>query len=124
MSTHDTVQEVSGVRVLVCAEAGAPLAGAADANDFISAAWAGEAAMVAIPVARLGPDFLHLSSRVAGEVIQKFVNYRMRVVIVGDIGAWTKRSGPLRDFVAESNRGQAVWFVADLAALAARTSDR
>jgi len=52
--------------------------------------------------------------------MQKFVNYRLRLVIVGDIAAYTAGSTALRDLVTESNRGKQIWFVPDLDALAAR----
>ena len=79
---------------------------------------------MAIPLARLGPDFLRLSSGVAGEVLQKLVNYRRQVAVVGDVSQPAAGSAPLRDFIGESNRGRSVWFVDDLAALEARLSER
>jgi hypothetical protein len=48
------------------------------------------------------------------------VNYGLRLAVVGDISELLERSGALRDFVRESNRGRQVWFVADEAELAAR----
>ena len=73
-----------------------------------------------IPVERLDPAFFDLSSLVAGEFLQKIVNYRLRIAIVGDIARFTESSGALRDFVWESNRGTQVWFVDDEAALEGR----
>ncbi|MDA4835826.1 DUF4180 domain-containing protein, partial [Enterobacter hormaechei] len=55
--------------------------------------------------------------RIAGEVIQKFVNYQIRLAILGDISAWADTSKPLRDFVYETNRGRSLWFIRDLAEL-------
>jgi hypothetical protein len=57
---------------------------------------------------------------VAGEVVQKFVNYRLRLAIVGDLTTHLAVSAALRDFVRESNRGRQLWFVADDAELDAR----
>ena len=42
---------------------------------------------------------------------------RIQVAVVGDTTAAQAASGPLRDFVLESNRGRTVWFVDDLDAL-------
>ena len=70
-----------------------------------------------IPVSRLGPGFLTLSTRIAGEVIQKFVTYGFQVAFVGDVSAAVAASNALRDFVCESNRGRHVWFVNDFDAL-------
>jgi hypothetical protein len=40
--------------------------------------------------------------------------------VVGDVSAHLAQSDALRDFVIESNRGEHVWFVRDLAELEAR----
>ncbi|KRE12317.1 alpha/beta hydrolase [Bosea sp. Root483D1] len=116
----DMIRELHGTNVLICAEDGPLLASERDANDFLGAAWGVEATMVAIPVARIDPAFFQLATRLAGDVAQKFVNYRVRLAIVGDIAAHCAQSKALRDFVYESNRGQALWFVEDIAALDAR----
>lgn len=113
----DQLLEIAGRRVLLFAEHGPPLAHERDAGDFISAAWEAKADWVAIPTTRLTPDFWRLSTRLAGEVIQKFVNYRAGLAVVGDISAEVAASGALRDFVYESNKGRSVWFVADTAEL-------
>ncbi|MGC4889810.1 DUF4180 domain-containing protein [Micromonospora sp. DT227] len=115
----DELSERAGVTVLVCDPAGPPIVTEADALELIGAAFAG-ATVVAVPAARLDPSFFTLGTRFAGEVMQKFVNYRLRLVVVGDISAYLAGSGALRALVAESNRHDQVWFVPDLAALDAR----
>jgi hypothetical protein len=89
--------------------------------DAIEAMYSAEADWIAIPVARLDPAFFDLSSGVAGEFVQKFVNYGRRLAVVGDIAA---DSQALRDFVRECNRGRQVWFVADADELAQRLADQ
>ena len=116
----DSVEEIQGIRVLVCATDGETLAGEGDVNSFLGKAWEQEAALVAIPVTRLADDFFRLRTRLAGAVAQKFVNYRMRLAVIGDISAWIAESDALRDFVREANRGQDIWFAADLAELRSR----
>ena len=116
----DQVHEIGGVRVLEIAPDGPPLSRAGDVSDFISAAWEHQASLVAIPVQRLAEDFFRLRTGLAGEAIQKFVNYRIRLAVVGDISGFIQQSTALRDFINESNRGQHVWFVSDLAELHAR----
>lgn len=54
------------------------------------------------------PDFFDLQTRLAGEILQKFSNYRIRLVIVGDWSKYTSRS--LEAFICESNRGKTVNF--------------
>ena len=109
--------EIGTARVLKCAASGPLLAAPGDANDFLGDAWAHEATVVAIPVERLGPDFLDLSTRIAGDVFQKFVNYHMRLAIVGDICARLEASKALTDFVRETNKGTSIWFVPDFETL-------
>lgn len=116
----DMFRELHGTNVLICAEDGPQLASERDANDFLGAAWAAEATMVAIPVARLDPAFFQLATRLASEVAQKYVNYRIRLAVIGNISAQCAGSKALRDFVHESNQGQVLWFVRDIAALDAR----
>ena len=116
--------QIAGHRVLLWPQDGHPLATGRDASDIIGDAFSVEAQIVAIPAARLSPDFLRLSTGLAGEVLQKFVNYRLKFAILGDISAATAASAPLRDFVYESNRGRSVWFARDLPALEALIAGR
>ncbi|WP_394761485.1 DUF4180 domain-containing protein [Phenylobacterium sp.] len=116
----DGVQEIAGRPVYVCADEGSCLAEYRELTGLIGDLFSIDARIVAIPLGRLGPDFLRLSSGVAGEVLQKLVTYRFQIAVVGDVSAAAVRSAPLRDFIGESNRGRTVWFVDDLAALEAR----
>ena len=109
----DLVTERRGVPVLVCGDEGAPIASTQDALDLIGAAFS-RADVVAVPVGRFDERFFTLRTGLAGEIMQKFVNYRMRLAVVGDISAHVAASTALRDLVFESNRGNQVWFVADL----------
>jgi hypothetical protein len=114
------VQHLAGVRVHVCPAEGPSLAEDRNLSDLVGELFGSGAGMVAIPLARLGPDFLRLSSGVAGQVLQKLVNYRFRIAVLGDVSAAEAASAPLRDFVRESNRGQTVWFVDDVEDLEAK----
>ena len=108
-------------RVLHADPDGRVIAEPGDANDVIGEAWGEEdIRLIALPVARLDPEFFRLRSLLAGEVLQKFVNYRLQLAIVGDISVYLEASEALRDFVWESNRGNHVWFVSDEAELEAR----
>jgi hypothetical protein len=56
-------------------------------------------------------DFFHLSTKLAGEILQKFINYRVKIAIVGDFSAYTSKS--LKDFIYESNNGKDIFFLSD-----------
>ncbi|MEU9021114.1 DUF4180 domain-containing protein [Actinomadura sp. NPDC048394] len=109
----DEVRERAGVQVLMCDPDGPPVATEQDALDLIGAVFLG-AQVVAVPAARLDGRFFSLGTRFAGEVMQKFVNYRLRLAVVGDISRHLAESPALRALVRESNAGDHVWFVADL----------
>lgn len=64
---------------------------------------------MALQKAALDERFFLLSSRLAGDILQKFVNYQMKVAIVGDFSGYSSK--PLRDFICESNSGHHVFFV-------------
>ncbi|MFH0756723.1 MAG: DUF4180 domain-containing protein [Bacteroidota bacterium] len=55
------------------------------------------------------PDFFDLKNGIAGEILQKFSNYRVRLAIVGDFTKYNSNS--INDFIYESNKGRKVIFV-------------
>ena len=55
------------------------------------------------------PSFFDLKSGLAGEVLQKFSNYKVRLVILGDFSKFESKS--LNDFIRESNNGKQVNFL-------------
>lgn len=55
------------------------------------------------------PDFFDLKTGIAGEVLQKFSNYRVRLAIVGDFDKYPGKS--IKDFIYESNKGRQVNFL-------------
>ena len=52
--------------------------------------------------------FFDLKTRFAGEILQKFSNYRMRLAIVGDFSGYTSKA--LRDFIYECNAGNRIFW--------------
>jgi hypothetical protein len=64
---------------------------------------------IAIHKAAVSEDFFRLSTGLAGEIVQKFVNYGFRVAIIGDFSVYTSK--PLRDYIYECNNGRHLNFV-------------
>jgi hypothetical protein len=60
----------------------------------------------------LGEEFFDLSTGLAGGILQKFSNYRVRLVVVGNFDGYGRKS--LKEFILESNKGRQVNFVPDL----------
>lgn len=56
-------------------------------------------------------EFFDLKTRLAGEILQKFINYHVKIAIVGDFSVYTSKS--LRDFIYESNMGKNIFFLSD-----------
>ena len=54
-------------------------------------------------------DFFILSTGMAGEILQKFITYQIKLAIYGDYSKYTSK--PLKDFIYESNNGKDIFFV-------------
>ena len=54
-------------------------------------------------------DFFILSTGIAGEILQKFINYHIKAAIYGDYSHYASK--PLKDFIYESNNGKDFFFV-------------
>jgi len=112
--------DLHGMRVVELAVDGGPLRNDRDAVDVIAAASARHPEIIVIPAERLADDFFRLRTGVAGQVIQKFLTYRLRIVVVGDISKHLQEGSALRDFIYECNSGSHVWFVSGLEELGQR----
>lgn len=119
-----TVQEFHGVPVMMHPSDGDIVATEQDALDLIGNAGYQGARWTAVPADRLDTAFFQLRTRLAGSIVQKFVQYGMGLAVVGDISRHTEESSALRDFVRECNRGRQTWFLADVEELRERLADR
>ena len=54
-------------------------------------------------------DFFILSRGIAGEILQKYINYGGRIAIYGDYSHYTSK--PLKDFIYESNKGKDIFLL-------------
>ncbi len=61
---------------------------------------------------QLCPEFFDLKNRIAGDIFQKFVTYRMKLVIIGEFEDIKSKS--LHDFIYESNKTGQIIFVETL----------
>lgn len=110
----DTFTTMYGVQVLFCAPDGQKLTSESEALDLLGEAMGSGIELVLVPVERLSDDFFHLKTRLAGQIVQKFVQYRRCLVILGDISQYVAQSDAFRAFVYEANRGNHVWFIENL----------
>jgi hypothetical protein len=83
-----------------------------DALDcMVTAAYDGCLGII-VPKECLPEEFFKLKTGFAGEVLQKFTNYRMMIAVTGDLSSYASQS--LRDFIYESNKGRQVFFKASV----------
>lgn len=54
-------------------------------------------------------DFFDLKTKLAGEILQKFVTYQTKFAIIGDFSVYSSKS--LKDFIYECNQGNHIYFV-------------
>ena len=59
----------------------------------------------------LTEDFFNLSSKIAGNILQKAINYKMKLAIIGDFSKYESKA--LKDFMYECNNGNDIFFVDD-----------
>lgn len=100
----------NGIRVAVAHSQDVLISDAQSALDLImSIHYESECDCVVINKEAIAEDFFVLSTGVAGEILQKFVNYRLRLAIVGDFSHYTSK--PLNDFIYECNNGNHIFFL-------------
>lgn len=116
----NTLTTIHGVQVLVCEAEGKKLQSEQDASELVGEAFQEGAELIIIPVERFEDNFFQLKTRLAGHFIQKFVTYRRRLVILGDVSGYIAQSRAFKDFVYETNRGNEVWFLPGIQTLEER----
>ena len=79
-----------------------------DANDLLGNAYYQGFDGMIISADKISPRFFDLKTRLAGEILQKFSTFQMRLAIVGNFSTFTGES--LKSFIYESNRGSLIHF--------------
>lgn len=108
-----TVYPLPGLNVAAIETDVVLIADAQSALDLLATVRYSEASDIGalmLPKAALTEDFFSLRTGLAGEILQKFVNYYMKLAIIGDFSGYTSKA--LRDFIGESNRGRDIFFAA------------
>jgi hypothetical protein len=80
-----------------------------DALDLMGDCYFQGARGIIIEEKNIIPNFFDLKTGIAGEILQKFSTYDIRLSIVGDFSKYTSKS--LRDFIYESNKMGRITFV-------------
>ncbi len=82
------------------------------AGDFLDMMANSPSRHILIHKSNIAEGFFDLKTGIAGEILQKAVNYNVYFGIIGDFSVYPSQS--LRDFIRESNRGRQIIFVQTL----------
>lgn len=80
-----------------------------DVLDILGELMGADCDRIIIHERNLHADFFDLKTRFAGDVLQKFSNYRVKLAIVGDLAK--NKSKSLQDFIFESNKSNYVFLL-------------
>ncbi|MBO9598866.1 MAG: DUF4180 domain-containing protein [Cohnella sp.] len=83
-----------------------------DALDLMATVrYAEDCSKILIEKACVTEPFFELRTKLAGEILQKYTNYHVKLAIVGDFDGYDSKS--LRDFIRECNGGKQFFFLPD-----------
>ncbi len=101
----------TGTDIAVISSSDVVIADTQSALDLImSVKYNTGAERIVLPKELICEEFFILSTGIAGEILQKFINYHMKAAIYGDYSHYTSK--PLKDFIYESNQGRDIFFTA------------
>ncbi len=85
------------------------ISNASDGLDLLGNLYYQDFDKIIIHEKNITPDFFDLKNGMAGEILQKFSNYRVRLAIIVNFSKFTSKS--INDFIFESNNGKQINFV-------------
>ncbi|WP_307392596.1 DUF4180 domain-containing protein [Bacillus horti] len=104
--------EVSGVNIAIVKNTETIVEHVQSALDLMATVqYEADSNLMVLNKTVLSSLFFELKTGIAGEILQKFINYRVKVAIVGDFSMY--QSNALKDFIYECNNGQDIFFVPD-----------
>ena len=88
---------------IVCSNNEEPLRREEEATDYISKCWENDTNYLVFYDKALSDDFFNLKTRLAGMVLQKFMNYKIKVAVI--IENEDRLNDRFREMILESNKG-------------------
>ena len=105
-----TIDQQGNSKVAIIESDGIVINNAQDALDLMaSVRYSDDADKLIIDKSNITEEFFELKTKLAGEILQKYVNYHVKLAIVGDFEGHNSKS--LRDFIYECNNGKHVFFM-------------
>lgn len=105
-----TLKETTIVAELICNES--IIRDVQDALDLMAETGSYGCRSIIVHTKNLDKRFFDLKTGLAGEILQKFSNYRIRLAITGNFTIYKRKS--LQDFIRECNRGGLILFCDDV----------
>lgn len=97
------VIEINGKKYIECASAETPICTEQNVLDLIAACFENNTNLLLIEAQALADDFFKLRTGLAGGVLQKFINYNIKVAVV--MTDQQRVKGKFKEFITEANKG-------------------
>ncbi|MGW6149962.1 DUF4180 domain-containing protein [Bacillus mycoides] len=102
---------IRGINIAVVRNDTVLISGVQSALDLMATVqYEADSKRIAINKSLISESFFDLKTRLAGDILQKFINYSVKIAIVGDFFMYTSKS--LKDFIYECNKGKDIFFLA------------
>ncbi|AIQ17278.1 cytoplasmic protein [Paenibacillus sp. FSL H7-0357] len=102
--------EAGGVDIAVVSSSEVLIGDVQSALNFIATVrYETDCDRIVLNQSNVSDSFFDLKTRLAGEILQKFINYQVKLALVGDFSIYTSQS--LKDFIYECNRGNDFLFM-------------
>lgn len=102
IETHN----INGIKIAEVTSSDIIINSTSDSLDLLGNLYYQDFDRIIVHEKNITPDFFDLKNGMAGEILQKFSNYRVRLAIVGDFSKYTSKS--LNDFIFESNKSKKI----------------
>ena len=96
------ISEINGIKLAEIVSDELLIKNVQDALDILVNIYYQDIGNIILQEKNITPDFFDLKNKMAGDILQKFSNYRVKLAIVGDFSKYTAKS--VRDFLFESNK--------------------
>lgn len=107
------IHEISNTKIAEVVSDKMIIQSAQDALDLLGNMYYQDFDKIVMYEENIMAEFFDLKTKIAGEILQKFSNYRVQLAIVGDFSKYESRS--MQDFIFESNKTRQVNFTKTLA---------
>ncbi|MFK4468417.1 DUF4180 domain-containing protein [Bacillus sp. RC252] len=102
---------IDGINIAVVRNDTVLISDVQSALDFMATVqYEADSKWIVINKSLISESFFDLKTRLAGDILQKFINYSVKIAIVGDFSMYASKS--LKDFIYECNKGKDIFFLA------------